>query len=1003
MSDPIEPLLRELAAQPTNGQLLERVRNELISAGRISSLVKILEWWAKRVDDTAVIADGFSVSAAALYQQTQDEKVTRDLFEAALERAPAHEPPVQRYAHFLETIGDRTRLFQMLEEHADQVERSGDIARGAAAWKGLADTRRRLGDLDGAIMALSRAQSVAPRDVSILLALVDRYLERAQARPDRAAQDRGLAVDLLVRAAATEPAQGMAHVTRALDLDPSSDRALQAFERLTAALNQREREGLLVPRIETFLQLQEDPASHPARRMVLARAYEAEGRFDDALEAIMYLPTSGEVDALRHRLEQERDRRSRPRTEASVMAVLDKLENEGADGLVEGGMTAPHARVDRAALIGQEATRQVGAEIFGTAPPNFADDQEEQTKVSAVSAGQADQVRAAIAAAKAAVAHQHDESGVDEDAPTNALGHTDRTEVGPAPTRDDGVTNVAPAPTRDDGVTNVAPPPQRAPAARAPSGQPPLGAPIPGTLPAEPGAGLAGDSEELTAEVESPPAAPSRGIIPRGTPGGLTAPMDRVELPAGVQLRRETGPALGLYGEGDDDGEDDFLVRTELDVLPCVGDAKRASQGGKATAHIWRFRHGRGLGFETFTTSPAARRSKHAPLELKVSGGGVKVRLTKAGIEAQTQNLSGRSGGTHSAMDGSRTHVASVGEWTELKLGEALELEVGSMTFVVRAVVEHEAEQTVADAIPMPRWAGAMIVAVMVHLVSGVGLTGLLSTGVVSLEVEDRTREEIFAEAMLEPEPPPEPDEPPPPPRRRRPTPPSEQRETQTQVPESVRRMLSSRRASSSSGDVSQRLASSLAGGTPGQAAIPDGLPMGSNVDAVEGAPGSSVLQISGALAAAGGGPSFGTGGGSGAGVINTMGGSGALEGVSMVTAMGTGRVRGRVRNVSALTRVQGSLSRGEIQQVVNRASGRIQRCYERGLASQPNLSGRVVYSWTIAANGRASGVRKASGGLGNANVENCIAGVLRRLRFPRPRGGPVTVSAYPFIFSRAQ
>ncbi|HJL33589.1 MAG TPA: AgmX/PglI C-terminal domain-containing protein, partial [Polyangiaceae bacterium LLY-WYZ-15_(1-7)] len=108
-----------------------------------------------------------------------------------------------------------------------------------------------------------------------------------------------------------------------------------------------------------------------------------------------------------------------------------------------------------------------------------------------------------------------------------------------------------------------------------------------------------------------------------------------------------------------------------------------------------------------------------------------------------------------------------------------------------------------------------------------------------------------------------------------------------------------------------------------------------------------------------------------------------------------------RVRGVRALARVQGSLSRGEVVSVINRHIARVQRCYERALASQPDLSGRVRFAWTIRPNGRVSGVRQAGGSLGSGRVSNCIGGVIRRMRFPRPRGGPVAVT-FPFVFQRA-
>ncbi len=92
------------------------------------------------------------------------------------------------------------------------------------------------------------------------------------------------------------------------------------------------------------------------------------------------------------------------------------------------------------------------------------------------------------------------------------------------------------------------------------------------------------------------------------------------------------------------------------------------------------------------------------------------------------------------------------------------------------------------------------------------------------------------------------------------------------------------------------------------------------------------------------------------------------------------------------------SLSRAAINRTVNRAIGRIQRCYERELSAHPTLSGRVVVAWTIEADGRVANAVVVENGLNDA-AANCIAQVIAALRFPVPRGEPVTVNAYPFLF----
>jgi hypothetical protein len=104
----------------------------------------------------------------------------------------------------------------------------------------------------------------------------------------------------------------------------------------------------------------------------------------------------------------------------------------------------------------------------------------------------------------------------------------------------------------------------------------------------------------------------------------------------------------------------------------------------------------------------------------------------------------------------------------------------------------------------------------------------------------------------------------------------------------------------------------------------------------------------------------------------------------------------------SGLGRVEGSLSRGEVMAVINRAMGRITRCYEAALNRSAAVSGRIVFEWTIQPTGATAGVRQASSTIADPTLSNCIAGVIRGLRFPRPQGGPVSIS-FPFMFQRAQ
>jgi len=171
-----------------------------------------------------------------------------------------------------------------------------------------------------------------------------------------------------------------------------------------------------------------------------------------------------------------------------------------------------------------------------------------------------------------------------------------------------------------------------------------------------------------------------------------------------------------------------------------------------------------------------------------------------------------------------------------------------------------------------------------------------------------------------------------------------------------------------------------------------------SNLDAVANAKGKSGTSIMGSLTRGGPGGRI-VARGSGGGVVGTKGGvaggTGRLAGRAR-----TGKIRGKVRSVRALARVRGSLSKAEVFRVISRATGRIQRCYEKELMrSKKKLNGKVTAQWTIKLNGRVSGTRVKLNTLGNAKIASCVLRVIRGLRFPKPKGGSVQI-VYPFIFS---
>jgi TonB family protein len=148
-----------------------------------------------------------------------------------------------------------------------------------------------------------------------------------------------------------------------------------------------------------------------------------------------------------------------------------------------------------------------------------------------------------------------------------------------------------------------------------------------------------------------------------------------------------------------------------------------------------------------------------------------------------------------------------------------------------------------------------------------------------------------------------------------------------------------------------------------------------------------------------------GTGEGTiGLGNIGTIG-HGAGGGTGSGYGSGAGGFRGRDAKVprirSGQADVHGSLSKEVIRRIIGRHINEVRFCYEQELNSRPDLQGRVAVKFIISPTGAVQTAAVATSDLGNAKVEQCIAGAVRRWTFPAPEGGGIVVVTYPFVLSQ--
>lgn len=98
-------------------------------------------------------------------------------------------------------------------------------------------------------------------------------------------------------------------------------------------------------------------------------------------------------------------------------------------------------------------------------------------------------------------------------------------------------------------------------------------------------------------------------------------------------------------------------------------------------------------------------------------------------------------------------------------------------------------------------------------------------------------------------------------------------------------------------------------------------------------------------------------------------------------------------------TTVSGRLPPELIQRVVRQNYGRFRACYENGLRTNPNLTGRVTARFIIGRDGGVSNAANGGSDLPDSGVVSCVVSAFYGLSFPAPEGGIVTVS-YPLMLS---
>ena len=99
-------------------------------------------------------------------------------------------------------------------------------------------------------------------------------------------------------------------------------------------------------------------------------------------------------------------------------------------------------------------------------------------------------------------------------------------------------------------------------------------------------------------------------------------------------------------------------------------------------------------------------------------------------------------------------------------------------------------------------------------------------------------------------------------------------------------------------------------------------------------------------------------------------------------------------------TTVTGKLPPEVIQRLIRQNFGRFRLCYEKGLAKNVSLGGRVTVKFTIDTTGAVSHLVDGGSDLPDKDVVGCVVQAFSNLSFPQPEGGGTVAVGYPIIFA---
>jgi len=96
---------------------------------------------------------------------------------------------------------------------------------------------------------------------------------------------------------------------------------------------------------------------------------------------------------------------------------------------------------------------------------------------------------------------------------------------------------------------------------------------------------------------------------------------------------------------------------------------------------------------------------------------------------------------------------------------------------------------------------------------------------------------------------------------------------------------------------------------------------------------------------------------------------------------------------------IMGALSRKTIYELVDKFNDDYKKCYETGLKKDSTFRGNITVNFVVSGEGKVLNPKVQKTTMNNENVETCVVDIIKKIKFPAPKGGGIVIVNYPFVF----